>query len=93
MVVTFEWVAQERDEHGDIIHLEHYPSRSEVEAHQRLHDGCSSVLISLVREEVDAEGNLLDRQYAHMADDGTLPAALDGGARIPAFYRQVQVRR
>ena len=84
--VSYEWVAEETDEHGDII--EPWFGESLHEVLYCTMDSQFKVRVALVRNEGNDEDGLQDRQYAYVVNGLLEP--FDGGAMIPKrFFKEV----
>lgn len=85
--VSYEWAIETVDEHDDIIDVDHADTLAE--ARHRL-DSNQRQQIALVRDTgSDLEG-LCDRQWAYL-ENGKLPEAFDGGAKIPKrFFDEIK---
>jgi len=85
MSVTYEWIAEETDDYGDVLNVIHADSWSEL---QPMIDG-QPVLVALVRNAGERNEQ---RSWAYMDDHGHLPAWFtdamgDATARVPGRFR------
>ena len=69
--VTYEWVAEETDEHGDVNNCQFFETRAEAEAAPSI-TGCP-IVVALVRNTGNNADGLTSRYYAYLNEDGSLP--------------------
>lgn len=82
---TYEWVAEEVDDFGDVIDPHFEDTRAGAE---RVipREGCA-IAIALVRNtHCGIDGDLLDRGYAYLNSKGDLPARFDNGEKVPKRF-------
>lgn len=86
--VSYEWVFEEYDEHGDIVD----PLFSDT-----LQDALSNVPdiqphntygVALVRSIGNDEDGLINRQYAYIDKDNKLPLEFGEGQKVPYRYHR-----
>jgi hypothetical protein len=89
---VYEWVIEAIDEHGDIVDVDHRESRAEAEASIAGATGRHD--IGLTRDVFDEVDGLIDRTWAYLQPDGTLPEYFSesGGAetrhKVPTRFRK-----
>lgn len=87
--VSYEWVFEEYDEHGDIIDplfYDHFPQAQEqIEefAFVRGH----TCAVALVRDLGSAEEGLVDRGYAYVSGT-SVPDLFDNGETVPQRFKK-----
>jgi hypothetical protein len=88
MSIYYEWAVEWLDDYDDIIDVDHFPRLRQAIHHAKemapLYHG--DMAIALVYNRVsDFDQNVEDRQWAYL-ENGALPAAFDGGAKIPKRF-------
>ena len=84
--ITYEWVAEELDERGDIIDPMFGNSLKEVMGYI---EPAVNVNFALVREEGNNEDGLQVREYAYIKQ-GKLPEEFDDGYKVPKrFFKEL----
>ena len=68
---VYEWVIEAIDEHGDIVDVDHRDTRAEAEASIAGAPGRHD--LGLTRDVFDEVDGLIDRTWAYVQADGTLP--------------------
>lgn len=89
--VFYEWAVEQLvDDCDDIEDVRHWDTFKQAFAdHNTTSERSRIVLVRDVRHREDL-GDLLDRQWCYLNDDGTLPTAFDGGADVPQpFLKEV----
>ena len=91
MAVSYEWVAEHVDEHGDIIDPLHGDTFAELNTDLDTFADAVRVDVALCRREGDDDEGEWDRQYAYVKD-GKLPETFEGGCRVPKRFHE-EIRR
>jgi len=90
MAITYEWVAEEYDENGDIIDPMFGETLNEVLGFL---PPAPNVKYALTKNIGDRWEGLQDRQYAYVTVFG-LPVEFDDGYKVPArYHREVLFKR
>lgn len=88
-MISYEWTAEAVDEYGDI------QDNAFADTYAGIKDSlCAAISepgftieIGLVRNRWnDIDGDLEDRQWAYIDEDGQLPSSFDGGAKVPKRF-------
>jgi hypothetical protein len=88
MTTVYEWIREEVDEHGDIVNTEHFTTRRAAEAGRGETDA-----VGLTRDVFSEIDGLVDRLWAYVRPDGTLPSHFSNarggetGYAVPKRYR------
>lgn len=83
MAITYEWVAEPVDKHGDIIDPLFDDTLAKVkEWKAEDFDGCVRIEYALVRNDGNDEEGLQERQYAYTHDG----FKFDHGAKVPKRF-------
>lgn len=82
-MVRYEWVVEEMDGE-DIVDTFQFTTYKEALAFKAKQG--ASFVIGLVRDVIDAYGDLDDRAWAYV-ENGVLPSTFDNGKPVPAKYR------
>lgn len=100
MKVSYEWVIEEADEHGDIFNVDHADTLDEAFerlAYARELGQSSRVEIALLRLSYDDIGGEQERHYAYLKD-GELPEIMEScegaadGPRVPQRFHMRPAR-
>ena len=87
---VYEWVIEEIDADGDIVNVEHTDTRAQAESRIAGEPGRHD--IGLTRDVFDEVDGLIDRAWAYVQEDGTLPTYFrdSGGGdtrhKVPARF-------
>jgi hypothetical protein len=100
-MVTYEWVVEtmdvdEAEKINDVVDLCHFDVFAEAQKYaEELRGKGLTVEVGLVRDRWDDfDGDLKDRQWAYLLEDGSLPAEFDDGAKVPKkFHSEVEKTR
>lgn len=86
---VYEWVVDEVDEHGDVVDVNGHDTAASALAAAKQPAVAPAVRleVGLARNVYNVDGDLLDRQWAYL-EAGALPTEFDGGAKVPARFRQ-----
>lgn len=91
--VSYEWIVETFDSHGDILDVEHFETREQAErAVNPASPTCTR--LGLVRDVFDNFDYLLEREWAYLRDDGTLPTHFADSSdnptstKVPARFRR-----
>jgi hypothetical protein len=93
MSVTYEWLAEDVDEYGDVIEVHHFDTFAEAMKHVSPHP--YQTQIGVVRDRGNDVEGLIDRQWAYL-DEGKLPVRFsygggEEGPLVPArFHNEVK---
>ena len=82
MAIYWEWEIATLDQNGDTVDLDHCDGAAII----RFFPTAASTVISLVRRAGNDRDGETDRSYAECTGN-MLPAATEGGHKIPAKYR------
>ena len=86
--VIHEWLVESVDQYGDIIDSNCYPTLADaIRTTLGCPEGQDYYRIGLVRDEGNDVDGLVDRQWAYIQNDGTLPDKYSKGAIIPKKFR------
>jgi hypothetical protein len=86
--VIHEWLVEAVDQHGDILDSNCYPTLVDaISTTLGCPEGQDYYRIGLVRDEGNNDAGLVDRQWAYILSDGTLPDEYSNGAIIPKKFR------
>jgi hypothetical protein len=91
--VTYEWRVNLCGEYGDIDDFDVFDTYAEAREHERqVHahgiDLRQYTEIELTRTEGNDDDGILDRGYATVGDDGTLPDRFCCGNKVPVYKRR-----
>lgn len=86
-MIRYEWTVEETDEVGDVISTAAYDTYAQAAR------ACTTPTesIVLVRTQISAFGDVIDRQWADI-ENNEFPVVFDGGARVPKCYYREFVR-
>ena len=87
---SYEWGVEFviDDEHEDIDDTFYFDSFAEAKREaEKPCEGYRNVIV-LIRDQGSEDRGVVDRQWAYLEDDGTLPEEFDGGNRVPKRFHQ-----
>lgn len=90
MAISYEWIVEEVDCHGDVQETSALNSLAEAKRQMESTpmEG-THYSLGLTRNSGNQDEGILDRQWAYI-ENGILPKEFDGGAKVPKrFFNEV----
>lgn len=85
-MITYEWIAEGIDQHGDVDDIHFASSYADaVASAANLAADYASADVGIVRRVHDWTGELVSEQWAYV-QDGELETEFDGGAKVPKKF-------
>ena len=91
MAVEYEWTLEDVDENDDVVESHQFESRKEMIEFAGSNDPTDHWDFCLVRNQGNQAEGLKDRQWAYFDRGEVVPEKFDGGAVVPAKYRNYNV--